>query len=400
MADSAKEEEPKTEQEPEKSEEPKEEETKEPPKEMKAVILTSYGGLKAVKVLKKPQPTPEKGEVLIKVHACGLNFQDLMVRQGAIDSLPKTPFILGFECAGEIEAVGEEVTDFKVGDRVSAMTEFRAWSEYVSVSSNYVYQLPSEMSYSDAVCLTLSFTVAYFLLFEVGGLTEGKSIFVNSVGGSVGQAIAQLSKTVPNVTVVGMATSSKHEALKDSVDTLVERGTDYAQEVRKTCPNGVDMVLDCLCGEDCNKSYSILKPMGKYILFGSGNIVTGETKSFFSVAKSWWQVDKVSPIRLFDENKTLSGFSIRALLYKQGCHDVVREVVKKVYSLWEQGRVKPVLDSSWALEDVTEAMQKLHDRKNVGKLVFDLSLEPKNTGKELNKESSQDTETSPPPSAK
>ncbi|XP_045501768.1 synaptic vesicle membrane protein VAT-1 homolog-like isoform X1 [Colias croceus] len=364
---------------PEKATEEKEKETP-PPKEMRAVVLTGFGGLKTVKILKKPEPTPAEGEVVIRVKACGLNFQDLIVRQGAIDSPPKTPFILGFECAGEIEQVGEGVTNFKVGDQVVALPEYRAWAELVAVPAQYVYALPEGMSALDAVAITTNYVVAYLLLFEMANLTPGKSLLVHSAGGGVGQAVAQLAKTVDNVTVFGVCSKSKHEALKannNNIDHLLERGSDYTSEVRKITPDGVDIVLDCLCGEECNRGYSLLKPMGRYILYGSSNIVTGETKSFFSAARAWWQVDKVSPIKLFDENKSLAGLNLRHLLFQHGRAEYVRRAVERVFALWGDGKVKPLVDSTWALEDVGEAMQKMHDRKNIGKLVLDPSLEPK-----------------------
>ncbi|CAB3228940.1 unnamed protein product [Arctia plantaginis] len=437
---------------PEKATEEKEKVETPPPKEMRAVVLTGFGGLKTVKILKKPEPSVGEGEVLIRVKACGLNFQDLIVRQGAIDSPPKTPFILGFECAGEIEQVGEGVTNFKVGDQVVAMPEYKAWAELVSVPAQYVYALPEGMTALDAVAVTTNYVVAYLLLFEManltpgksllvhsagGGvvgdqvvampeykawaelvsvpaqyvyalpegmtaldavavttnyvvaylllfemanLTPGKSLLVHSAGGGVGQAVAQLAKTVENVTVFGVCSKSKHEALKannNNIDHLLERGSDYTSEVRKVTPDGVDIVLDCLCGEECNRGYSLLKPMGRYILYGSSNIVTGETKSFFSAARAWWQVDKVSPIKLFDENKSLAGLNLRHLLFQNGRADYVRRAVDRVFTLWGEGKVKPLVDSTWALEDVGEAMQKMHDRKNIGKLVLDPSLEPK-----------------------
>ncbi|XP_056629777.1 synaptic vesicle membrane protein VAT-1 homolog-like [Diorhabda sublineata] len=360
--------------------EPVAENEKEAPKEMRAVVLTGFGGLKSVKILKKPEPTVNEGEVLIRVKACGLNFQDLMVRQGAIDSPPKCPFILGFECAGEIEQVGEGVENLVVGDNVVALPEYRAWAELVSVPAKYVYKLPNGVSYLDAVTITMNYTVAYILLFELSGLTQGKSILVHSVGGGVGQAIVQLAKTIPDVTIFGVCSKGKHEALKAAespIDHLLERGSDYTSEVRKISPEGVDIVLDCLCGEECNKGYNLLKPMGRYILYGSSNVVTGETKSFFSAARSWWQVDKISPLKLFDENRTLSGFNLRRLMYNQHGHEHVHQTVQKVFELFKDKKIKPLLDSTWALEDVAEAMQKMHDRKNVGKVILDPSMEPK-----------------------
>lgn len=356
--------------------EPKEEVP--PPKEMRAVVLTGFGGFKNVKILKKPEPAPQTGEVLIRVKACGLNFQDLMVRLGAIDSPPKTPTILGFECAGEVEAVGEEVEGFKVGDRVVALPEFRAWSELVAVPTKYVYHIPDEMTFQDAAAIVMNYLVAYILIFDLISLREGKSILLHSVGGGVGQAIVQLARTIPNVTIFGVCSKGKHEALAATglIDHLIDR-TDYVNEVRKITTEGVDVVMDCLCGEECNRGYGLLKPMGKYILYGSSNVVTGETKSFFSVARSWWQVDKVSPIKLFDENKSLAGFNLRHLLYQQDGSEYVRSTVEKIFDLWKDGKVKPVVDSAWALEDVAEAMQKMHDRKNIGKLVLDPAMEPK-----------------------
>lgn len=340
------------------------------PKDMRAIVLNGFGGLKSVKALRKPEPTLGDKEVLIRVKACGLSFQDLMARQGG-----KTPFILGSECAGEIEQIGEGVEGFKVGDRVAALPDHKAWAELVAVPATSVFALPPGMSYTDAVAITMNYTVAYILLFELANLTAGKSLLLHSAGGGVGQALVQLAKTVKDVTVFGVCGKSKHEALKaiGNIDHLLERGTDYSSEVRKISPDGVDIVLDCLCGEECSKGYALLKPMGKYILYGP----TGETKSFLSAARSWWQVDRVSPIKLFDENKTLSGLNLRHLMYQQKAHDLVRRSVERVYALWSEGVVKPLIDSSYALEDVPEAMQKMHDRKNIGKIILDLSLEPK-----------------------
>lgn len=370
-----------------------------PKKEMRAVVLTGFGGLKSVKILKKPEPTVNEGEVLIRVKACGLNFQDLMVRQGAIDSPPKCPFILGFECAGDVEQVGEGVEDFQVGDKVVALPEYRAWAELVAVPAKYVYKLPNGLSYLDAVTITMNYTVAHILLFEIGGLTQGKSILVHSVGGGVGQAVVQLAKTIPDITIFGLCSKGKHEALKEAnspVDQLLEKGSDYVSEVRKISPDGVDIVLDCLCGEECNKGYNLLKPMGKYVLYGTSNVVTGETKGFFSAARCWWQVDKVSPLKLFDENRSLAGFNLRHLMYQQNGAAHVAETVNKVFQLFQDGKIKPLLDSTWALEDVVEAMQKMHDRKNVGKMILDPSLEPKPKpatpakGKDKKKQSSEE----------
>lgn len=115
----------------------------------------------------------------------GLNFQDLIIRLGAIASPPKTPCILGFECAGEVEAIGEEVTAFAVGDRVVALPEFKAWAELVAVSERFVYKLPEGMSYAEAAAITLSYAVAHVLVFELASIKPGNSVLLHSAGGGV-----------------------------------------------------------------------------------------------------------------------------------------------------------------------------------------------------------------------
>ncbi|XP_028429206.1 synaptic vesicle membrane protein VAT-1 homolog-like [Perca flavescens] len=345
-------------------------------KEMRAVVLAGFGGLNKLRVTKKAMPDPQDGEVKIRVKACGLNFLDLMVRQGTVDNPPKPPLVPGFECSGIVESVGENTTGFEIGDRVMAFVNYNAWAEVVCTPVDFVYKMPEEMTFAEAAAFSLNFVAAYMMLFEVANLREGMSVLVHSAGGGVGQAVAQLCSTVPNVTVFGIASCFKHAAIRDSVTHLFDRNVDYIQEVKKISPEGVDIVLDCLCGENTAKGLTLLRPLGTYILYGASNMVTGETKSFFSFAKSWWQVEKVNPIKLYEENKVIAGFSLLNLLFKHGKCSLVRSVMDKLLCLYEQKKIKPVVDSLWALEEVKEAMQRIHDRGNIGKLILDVEKSP------------------------
>nr|XP_053654332.1 synaptic vesicle membrane protein VAT-1 homolog-like [Cherax quadricarinatus] len=288
-------------------------------KEMRAVVLNGFGGLKCVKTVKRPQPSLADGEVLIRVQLCGVSFQDVMVRQGFTESHPKIPFILGFECAGVVEAVADDITNFKVGDRVMALPDHRAWAELVPVPAKYVYALPEDMPLPEAAAVTLSYTVAYMLVYDLANIKSGQTVLLHSAGGAVGQAVCSLLQNIGGITIVGVASKNKHEDIKERVAHLIDRGCDTPTEVRKVCPDGVDVVLDCQGGDECNKGYSLLKPLGRYILYGPSSIVTGETKSILSVIKSWRQVEKVAPLRLYEDNKAIFGFNLRRLLHCQVC---------------------------------------------------------------------------------
>jgi hypothetical protein len=190
-----------------------------------------------------------------------------MVRQGAIDVQSKPPFVMGFESAGEVESVAADVTSIRVGDRVIAFMESKAWSELVTCNAKHVYKLPKNMEYQEAIAVTSNYVVAYALLFDFAFLRPGQTVLIHSVGGGVvsyfsldgshslnllitvllillnnafcfwsghqGQALAQLARSVKDVTLIGTASKHKHDQIKDSVNHLLDHASDYVTEARK-----------------------------------------------------------------------------------------------------------------------------------------------------------------------
>ncbi|RXM27274.1 Synaptic vesicle membrane protein VAT-1 homolog-like [Acipenser ruthenus] len=299
-------------------------------KEMRAVVLAGFGGLNKLRVTKKAMPEPLEGEVKIRVKACGLNFLDLMVRQGNIDNPPKTPLVPGFECSGIVEALGENTKGFELNVEDMGRVDWVGWH------GNYQ---PCKISTTAGNLRTHLGTVA-------AGFESELNYYMN----------IQCARCPAHweMCILWLPLNSH----------------------TRISPEGVDIVLDCLCGENTGKGLGLLKPLGTYILYGSSNMVTGETKSFFSLAKSWWQVEKVNPIKLYDENKVIAGFSLLNLLFKQGRSSLVKIVVDKLISLYNARKIKPLVDSLWALEEVKEAMQRIHDRGNIGKLILDVEKSP------------------------
>uniref|UniRef100_A0ACB8E9C8 Type I Polyketide synthase n=1 Tax=Sphaerodactylus townsendi TaxID=933632 RepID=A0ACB8E9C8_9SAUR len=132
------------------------------------------------------------------ISSCGLNFIDLMVRQGNIDNPPKTPLVPGFECSGIVEALGENVKGYEIGDRVMAFVNYNAWAEVVCTPLEFVYKIPDDMSFSEAAAFPMNFVTAYMMLFEVANLREGMSVLVHSVGGGV-VSLADLTLGLPAI---------------------------------------------------------------------------------------------------------------------------------------------------------------------------------------------------------
>lgn len=341
----------------------------------RALVLTGYGGYDKIKLQVKSMKKPQlkAGEVLVRVKACGLNFAELLGRQGLYELLPSPPVTLGMEGSGVIEAVAEDVTDRKVGDRVIAMNRHGMWQELAVVPANRTCPIPDGMSFEEAAALPINYMTAYMMLFEMANLRPGKSILIHMAAGGVGIAATQLCQTVQDVTIFGTASASKHETISQGGVThpIDYRTKDYVTEIRKISPKGVDIVLDPLGGSDTQKGFSLLKPLGMLIVFGAANCVTGQKKNLLAMAKTWYNQLTLNTLKLMQTNKAISGFHLGYITDEE----LFNRTLVKLLELYQQGKIKPRIDSCYHFEEVAEAMKRMHDRQNIGKVI--LLPEPK-----------------------
>ncbi|XP_074477111.1 synaptic vesicle membrane protein VAT-1 homolog [Sebastes fasciatus] len=345
----------------------------EKPVSCRALVLTGYGGydkvkLMQVKPLKTQQQQLEAGEVLVNIKACGLNFAELMGRQGLYELLPAPPVAMGMEGSGVIEAVGQDVKDRKVGDRVMVLSLCGMWQEVVVVPANRTFLMPEQMSFEEGAALPVNYLTAYMMLFEIANVRPGKSVLIHMAAGGVGTAVTQLCRTVPDVTVFGTASASKHETIAQGGVThpIDYRTKDYVEEIHKISPKGVDIVLDPLGGSDTQKGYSLLKPMGQLVVFGAANCVTGQKKNLLAMAKTWAYQFSLTTLKLMQANKSISGFHLGYITDEQ----LIDRTMSKLLELYEQGKIKPRIDSCYHFEEVADAMKRMHERLNIGKVIL------------------------------
>ncbi|XP_047426746.1 synaptic vesicle membrane protein VAT-1 homolog [Mugil cephalus] len=348
----------------------------------RALVLTGYGGYDKVKLqVKKGKPALKAGEVLVRVKACGLNFADLMARQGLYDRLPSPPVTPGMECSGVVEAVGEEVTDRKVGDKVMVLNRFGLWQEVATVPASHTFLIPEGMSFEEAAALPVNYITAYMMLFDFGNLRPNQSVLIHAAAGGVGIAATQLCNTVKDVTVFGTASASKHETISQGGVThaIDYRTKDYVEEVRKISPKGLDIILDPLGGSDTHKAYNLLKPMGKLITYGAANMLAGQKKNLLAVAKNWYHQFSIHTLSLIQGNKSVCGFHLG---YLDGETELISQAMNTILDLYKQGKVKPRIDSTWHLEQVGDAMRKMQERNNIGKVILTTEPMPEEEKKE------------------
>ena len=185
---------------------------------LKALVLTNTSSISDysnLKVVDQDYPTLEnENQLIVRVKATGLNFAELMQRQGLYRPSIKTPYTPGYEASGIVEKVGSSVTDFQVNDRVLVFSTHNMWKEVVVVSSSNVVKMPETMSFEDGAALLVNYVTAYQMLFRMVSIKEGDVVLIHMAAGGVGIAATQFAKTVPNVIVIGTASSAKHDAIR------------------------------------------------------------------------------------------------------------------------------------------------------------------------------------------
>lgn len=218
---------------------------------MQAYVFTEYGGPENQELRELPVPEPGPSELRIAVRAAGVNPVDWKIRQGHLrEVMPLAlPVALGQEAAGVVEAVGQDVDGFAVGDEVlgSVAPGSGAFAEHALLTASTVAPKPTGLSFTDAAVLAVAGATAYDALGQLA-LEAGETLLVNGVGGGVGVVAAQLARD-RDVTVVGVAGEDKRALVQSLGAVLVVRGEGVADRVREILPDGVDAVLDLVGGD-------------------------------------------------------------------------------------------------------------------------------------------------------
>lgn len=337
---------------------------------MRALVITRHGGPEVLAVQEVATPEPGAGEVRVRVHFAGLNFSDVMARQGMYPDAPPPPCTVGYECSGEIDAVGEGVDGARVGERVIALSRFHAQAEYVCVPAAQALTMPEGMTFEQGAALPVVYITAYHMLFRVAHLRPGMKVLVHMAGGGVGTAALQLCRTVPGVTTFGTASPSKHEVVRaEGCDHPIDyRSADYADELRRlTDGKGVDLILDALGGKDWKKGMKLLRPAGMLIAFGFANMSSGERRSFVHMIREGIQIPIFTPLQLMDTNRAVAGVNIGHLWSEV---EMLSDELRALIELFEAGKIAPRIDAVIALESAAEAHARLTGRQNVGKVLL------------------------------
>lgn len=341
---------------------------------MRAVVVRRYGPPNVLEVQQAPDPQPKAGEAVIRVKAVGVNFADLLQRIGLYPTTPKPPFVPGLEVAGVVEKAAEGGTsdqgeNLRLGDAVVALTDFKAYAEWVAVPSAYVYRLPAGMSFTEGAAIPVNYLTAYQAIVTMGNMQPGGRILIHSAAGGVGTASVQLARA-RGLFVFGTAGRSKQEYLrKIGVQHAIDyEKSDFVDVIAKYAPGGVEMVMDPIGGKSWRRSYECLAPTGRLVVYGFSAAAGPKGKrGWVRAAKAWMQTPRFNPLDLMQ--KGVSVISVN-LGHARARGDHLRSELNEIFRLSGEGKIKPMIAKTFPLEQAAAAHQYVQERKNAGKVIL------------------------------
>ncbi|HLO53287.1 MAG TPA: zinc-binding dehydrogenase [Saprospiraceae bacterium] len=335
---------------------------------MKAIYLQKYGSAQEAFVVKETKiPTPKEDEVLIKVKYSGLNFADVIARRGMYPDAPKNPALLGYDVSGEISAVGENVTEFKIGQQVVAMTRFGGYAEYAVTNKNGVAVVPDGYDMAAATVLATQACTAYYCAEDCVTLHKGDKVLIQAAAGGVGSLLVQIAKHRGCI-VYGTASTGKQDFIKKlGVDYAIDYTKDNFYDVIKGNGHQLDMVFDSLGGTAFAKGVKLLAPGGKMVCYGAAEQLESRKNKLklISLAVGF---GLFSPISLLMQSKSIITVNmLRIADFKQS---VFNEVLQNVIKMADQKIITPHVSKVFPALDIAEAHDFLESRQSTGKVVL------------------------------
>ena len=334
--------------------------TQPPAYAMKAITITSFGGVEALEIRDVPDAPPATlDRVRVRVRAAGLNRADILQRLGRYPAPPGYPQdIPGIEFAGEVEAAGEEVRRWKIGDRVFGIIGGGGQAEYVTVPENHLARVPDNLDWAEAAAIPEVFMTAHDALFTQCGLTTGDHVLIHAAGSGVGTAAIQLVKTAGGFAFGTSRTADKLERAREfglSASVVVAGEPSRFAEAAKdwTGGVGVQIVLDLVGAAYLEANLKSLATRGRLIFVGTTSGAKAEIDYAIVMSK-----------RL-----RIMGTSLRTRSPEEKA-TATRLFAEQVVPLLATGALRPVIDKVFEMEQVREAHKRIESNESFGKVVL------------------------------
>jgi NADPH2:quinone reductase len=324
---------------------------------MKAYVCREFGPVDSHKVEEIEDPRAEAGQVIVDVKAAGVSFPDVLIVQGKYQFQPPFPFSPGGEIAGIISEVGEGVVDWKVGDRVIAMTGNGGIAEKVLAFEMTLMPLPDSMDFKDGAAFPLNYGTTYHALKQRGQLQAGETLLVTGAGGGVGTTAIEIGKAMGARVIAAASSDEKLEIAKNlGADEVINYSDGELKEKVKALTGGLgaDVIYDPIGGDIFMQCMRCINWKGRVLVIGFASGPIPEVPTNLALLKGcsivgvfWGRFTGAEP----EENS---------------------QNFDELFALHAEGKLKPQITKSYSLDDAAEAIASLENRKAIGKVVIEM----------------------------
>ncbi len=318
--------------------------------------VTKPGILDEMTLRETDRREPGPGEVEIRVRAVGLNFRDVLIAMDLIPPLYQDSLDVGFECVGEIVAVGVGIESLEVGDSVVAFAP-GCLGSYITADASFVLPKPARLSFEEAATLPIAFFTAHYALNHLGRLAEGERVLIHAAAGGVGQAALRIARRAGAEIFATAGSPEKREFLRSlGVQHVMDsRSLDFADEVMElTEGEGVDVVLNSLAGEFIPKSLSTLRTGGRFLEIGKVDFLQHTRLDLW----------------LLKNNISFFAIDLSEHLLKRP--DLSRTILREALQFFDEGSLEPLPFKTFPISQAVDAFRYMAQAKHIGKVVVSL----------------------------
>ena len=329
------------------------------PDMMTAIAITEPGGPLVLKPERRPVPKPGPGEILIRVRAAGVNRPDVLQRKGAYPPPKGASDLPGLEASGEVAALGEGATRWRIGDPVAALTPGGGYAEYVVVHESNALPIPHGFTFTEAAAIPETFFTVWHNVFQRGGLKAGENFLVHGGSSGIGTTAIQLASAFGAFVLTTAGSAEKCEAcVKLGANRAINyREEDFVTAVKEaTDGKGVDVILDMVGGDYVDRNYMAAAVDGRIVQIAT-----------LGGAKALADVSRLMVKRLTHTGSTLRP---RTVEFKS---EIAAELEAKVWPLLADRKIAPVMDMIFPLKEAWRAHERMEEGDHIGKIVLDVA---------------------------
>lgn len=338
---------------------------------MKALQLVKYGSPEeAFQINELKDPVPGEGELIIQTECFGLNYADVMARNGLYNDAPPLPCTLGYEVVGEVEKTGEGVTKFAPGDRVLAFTRFGGYAQKALADERTVAKLPPEIPSAKALALATQYCTAYYAAIRMANIQKNERVLIHACAGGVGLALLDLAKHTGCETIGTAGSDNKIEFIKSrGVNHAINyRRHHFGDEIQKTfdTEKPVDAAFDAIGGKTYQHTKKLLNFGGRHVIFG---VASRKTEGFklLNTLKLAWGFGLTHPLEFLLGSRGVIGLNMLRIAEEKP--SVLGEIMEKLIKMYLSGDVQPHIFKSYNIQEINEAHHALENRQTIGKVV-------------------------------